>query len=73
MCLFVCVFNRMFNWVVKVVPQPPGAEEDKDPAVRDHGTHTGSIPSLSNLPFSYFRSLCPPCYSPVSGLLKKQR
>lgn len=36
----MCVFNRMFNWVVKVVPQPPGADEDKSPAaVRQHITH----------------------------------
>lgn len=42
----VCVFNSMFNWVVKVVPQPPGAEEDKNHAVRDHVTHTRSTPSV---------------------------
>ena len=30
----VCVFNRMFNWVVKVVPQLPEAPVADEPAAK---------------------------------------
>ena len=34
-CVYMFVFNRMFNWVVKVVPQPPEALEN-DEATKTH-------------------------------------
>lgn len=48
----------MFNWVVKVVPQPPGADEDKNPAaVRQHITPQFDPTSTVNFLSDVFLSL----------------
>lgn len=44
-CVCMRAVDRMFNWVVKVVPQPPGAEDDNNPpAVRENGLITNLAP-----------------------------
>nr|XP_046249987.1 cyclic nucleotide-gated cation channel beta-1-like [Scatophagus argus] len=49
-CMCVCVFNRMFNWVVKVVPQPPEAPgTDEAAKTPDHPkTREVKSPPLKN-------------------------
>lgn len=67
----VDVFNRMFNWVVKVVPQPPGAPGTDEAcktfaAVRQDthiltlGLYTHTVWFLSNPLFLFYLNRSPP-------------